>query len=217
MYWYFRWCSRISNGSCCSETCLKPRCSMSRNSRSLESTTWSPSTYPPSHLDFGVKSSSQEKGVTITTAPPGRMSAWRPSRQASGSGSRHSRLASTAPSKLPNSSAWSLSLHASPVRNTTRCRAAASTLASCCATTSASNSPSSGTLKRTTSPRFIFSAASMKAALKSMPMTSSKPPAASSKEEPPTAQPMSSARIGAPDLFVASSNKRATRWGKRSA
>mmetsp|Transcript_49430 Transcript_49430/g.143321 ORF Transcript_49430/g.143321 Transcript_49430/m.143321 type:complete len:235 (-) Transcript_49430:2246-2950(-) len=196
MYWYFRWCSRMINGICSSCTLTKPRSSISACSRPLDST-MSPlrgSWNPPSHCERWVNCSSHENGVTMRTTPPGFMTAARPSKQASGSGKRHSRLARMTPSKVPSEAASSTKRQASPVRKVTFARTASSTFSECVATISCRRSPSTGTLKQTLSARCMLWAVSMKDLLKSKPSTSSKPSAANSKDAPPTAQPRSKAR-----------------------
>mmetsp|Transcript_33370 Transcript_33370/g.76166 ORF Transcript_33370/g.76166 Transcript_33370/m.76166 type:complete len:254 (-) Transcript_33370:2045-2806(-) len=218
MYWYFRWCSLIRRGICFSDFFTKPLFSISNCSWALDLTVapLSASTYPPSQLERFVNCSSHEKGVTMTTTPPLFITACRPSKQASGSGRRHKRFASTAPSKVPNSAASSFSLHASPTLKVILSRTSAVTFGSCTACSSALKSPSSRILNLTASPRFILSADLMKDSLKSMPITSSNPALASANEDPPTAQPRSKAlplvRVGS-----ASTKSCATRCGKPSA
>mmetsp|Transcript_48714 Transcript_48714/g.139304 ORF Transcript_48714/g.139304 Transcript_48714/m.139304 type:complete len:248 (+) Transcript_48714:130-873(+) len=212
----------MRKGICSSATLRKPRASISARSRSfdLRGSPVVASCVPPSHLERSVYCSSQEKGVARTTTPPGLITAARPSRQASGSGSRQRRFASRAASKRPREEASSLSRQASPTRKEVRARAAASTFGSWLQTSFCRRSPSMGRPKRISSPRRMRSAASMKDSLKSTPSTS-RPPAASSKLEPPTAQPRSSARRPAaprPEACGSSeSSSRAARCGKRSA
>ena len=157
---------------------------------------------PPSHLCLGVQASSQLYGETSTRTPSGRTSLAQSLRNASGSGSRHSRFAASTASCLPKFWKFSASekspppprsdggsAHASPSLNSTRVR---SILGFTRASFVTYVSPSASDLYVSLPRSFSTLAAAMNDALKSTPTTSRKC-LVNSKDAPPTAHPTSSA------------------------